>query len=66
MISKDKTRITITLDEDFINILTILCKQSDKSRSKVIKDALAILYLVARGKARIYQEDEGKEEENNA
>ena len=61
MVGKDKERITISLNKEVIEILDILGKTGNKTRSQVITDGVALIFAVARGLATIkYSKEEGE------
>ena len=63
-ISKEKERLTVTLETNTIKALDMVCKASGRSRSTVVDNAITILVACAIGKAQVVstEENEGKGE----
>lgn len=69
MIGKGKKRITLTLPNEFIEVIDILVKanKSEKAtRSIVVMNGISMLYSVVRGFATYAINKDAKEEINNA
>lgn len=68
-ISKDKQRITVSMEGDTIKVLDSLSKMTGRSRSQIVEDGIIILSGVALGKAQIVtlemEQEGGKKDEVN-
>lgn len=63
MIAKNKERISITLEDKVVDILDVLAKTGNKTRSQVVKDGIALLFTVAIGSAKIEVNAQDEKEE---
>lgn len=64
MISKDKTRLKITLDKNTYNLLEAMSKTSHKTKSDIVWSGIWLFYASVRGDVKIEPTEEELRKEN--